>query len=88
MEIITDRSKAKRWARAIVSDVSLYNQDKIRAGIEQDNLFETLAAELQEGRELYESRVDPGILQATHYFDQAVVDVLFKPAGKFPSKIW
>ena len=39
MEIITDRSKAKRWARAIVSDVSLYNQDKIRAGIEQDNLF-------------------------------------------------
>jgi len=88
MELITDRNKAKRWARAIASDLSLYNQEKIRAGIEQDNLFEALEAELQEGRELYESRVAPEILQSTHYFDQAVVDVLFKPAGKFPSKIW
>jgi hypothetical protein len=88
MELITDRKKARRWARAIVSDVSLYNQDKIRAGIEQDNLFETMEAELQEGRELYESRVDPALLGNTHYYDQAVVDVLFKPAGKFPSKIW
>ena len=88
MERITDQGKARRWARTIVSDIRLYNQDKIREGIEQDTLFEVLAEELQEGRELYESRVAPEILQSTHFFDLAVVDVLFKSTHKFRSKIW
>ena len=88
MEPITEKDKARRWARAIVSDISLYNPEKIRAGIEQDNLFESLEAELQEGRELYQSRVAPEILQSTNYFELAVVDVLFKYTGKIQSKIW
>lgn len=88
MERITDKDKARRWARTIVSDISLYNQEKIREGIEQDNLFEVLAEELQEGRELYESRVAPEILETTRFFDLAVVDVLFKNTNKFRSRIW
>ena len=88
MDTITDKGKARRWARAIVSDIALYNPDKIQAGIEQDNLFEALADELQEGRDLYQSRVAPEIRQATNYYDLAVVDVLFKNTGKYKSRIW
>ena len=41
-----ERTKAMRLARAIASDISLYNEQKIVRGIEQDNLFETLKDEI------------------------------------------
>ena len=41
-----------------------------------------------EGQGYYLSRVDPEIAKSTNYFDQALVDVLLKPAGHIPSKIW
>jgi hypothetical protein len=52
-----EKMKAMRLARAIASDISLYNEQKIIKGIEQDNLFEVLKDEIAEGRELYKSRV-------------------------------
>ena len=38
-----EKVKAMRLARAIASDISLYNEQKIIKGIEQDNLFEVLS---------------------------------------------
>ena len=52
-----EKMKAMRLARAIASDISLYNEQKIIKGIEQDNLFEVLKDEIEEGRELYKTRV-------------------------------
>ena len=63
-----EKIKAMRLARAIASDISLYNEQKITKGIEQDNLFEVLKEELEEGRELYKSRVSPEILQKMNFF--------------------
>ena len=37
-----------RLARAIASDISLYNEQKIIQGIEHDNLFETLRVALEQ----------------------------------------
>lgn len=76
-----------RLARAIASDISLYNEQKIIRGIEQDNLFETLKDEIEEGRELYKSRVSKEIF-STNFFDRAIVDVIIKPKGHVKSKIW
>jgi hypothetical protein len=86
--LITDPEKARRLARAIVSDINLYNPEKIQAGIENDNLFEALEEELEEGRELYRQRVAPEIVERYNFFDLAVVDMLFKFTGKYKSKIW
>lgn len=83
-----EKMKAMRLARAIASDISLYNERKIVQGIEQDNLFETLKDELEEGRELFKSRVSQEIFTTTNYFDRAVVDVVLKPKGHIKSKIW
>jgi hypothetical protein len=87
---MTDEEKAKaiRLARTIASDISVYNESKIVQGIEQDNFFETLKDELEEGRELYKSRVSSEVWTATNFFDRAVVDVILARKGHIKSKIW
>ena len=87
---MTDEEKAKaiRLARAIASDISLYNEAKIVQGIEHDNLFEILKDEIQEGRELYRSRVSAEIFGRTNFFDRAIVDVVIARKGHIKSKIW
>lgn len=87
-DLIQDPEKARRLARAIVSDVNLYNAEKVKKGIENDNLFEELEDELEEGRELYRTRVAPEIFVKYNYYDIAIVDMLFRFSGKYKSKIW
>lgn len=86
MALITDPQAARRLARAIVSDVELYNGDKIKTAIEQDNLFDALKDEIEEGRALFHERVDQS--QRGNLFDLAIVDVLLKHSAKYKSKIW
>jgi len=80
--------RAKRLARLIVSDLILYNQQKIMEGIMNDSLFELLKDEIQKGREYYEKNVDPLVLAQTNYFNETLVDMLLKGKGNIPSKIW
>lgn len=86
MALIKNVDQAFRLAKAIISDILLYNQEKVKNGIENDNLFEVLASELEEGKKLFESRIDKDVPLSV--FDRAVVDVLFKSAGRYASKIW
>lgn len=83
-----EKIKAMRLARAIASDISLYNEQKIIKGIEQDNLFEVLKEELEEGRELYKSRVSVEIFQKMNFFERAVNDIVLRSKAHVKSKIW
>ncbi|HYV49108.1 MAG TPA: hypothetical protein VFA20_29815 [Myxococcaceae bacterium] len=83
-----ERVKAMRLARAIASDISLYNEQKIIKGIEQDNLFEVLKDEIAEGRELYKSRVSQELYTTTNFFDRAIVDIVIRSKAHVKSKIW
>jgi spore germination protein GerM len=86
--LIDTPEAANRLARAIASDLSLYNEAKIKEGIENDTFFSVLHDEIAEGRAHYESRVDPAILGSTNYFDRALVDVILARKGHIKSKIW
>ena len=88
MALIEDPQRARRKARAIVSDVAIYNPEKIKEGITNDNIFEVLEEEIEEGRELYRTLVSPEILENHNFFDLALVDVLIKQSGKVESDIW
>ena len=88
MALIEDPEAARRLARAIVSDVALYNQAKVQEGIKNDNVFELMEEELNEGRKLYLSRVSPVIAGEYNFFDLAIVDVLVKQSGRIESDIW
>ena len=83
-----EKIKAQRLARAIASDISLYNEQKIVKGIEQDNLFDVLKDELAEGRELYKSRVGTELFTTTNFFDRAIVDIVVRSKAHVKSKIW
>lgn len=88
MKLITNPDQAKRLARTILSDILMYNQPKVKEGIEKDSLFDVLADELAEGKKYYEGMVDEGIRQSSNFFNEAVADILLKQAGKIKSDIW
>jgi hypothetical protein len=83
-----EKFKAHRLAQWIAQDISLYNEQKIVKGIEQDNLFDVLKDELEEGRALYKSRVSQEVYTTTNLFDRAIVDFIIRPKGRVKSKIW
>jgi hypothetical protein len=88
MNVVKDLDVARRIARAVVSDIALYNAKKVEEGIVNDTLFDLLKGEIEEGRAYYLSRIDPEIASDTNFFNQALVDVLIKPTGRIPSKAW
>lgn len=87
MNLIDNPDQAKRLARAILSDVAMYNKEKVESGIKNDNIFDVLKEELEEGRQHFISRVSANINPDSVY-EIAVVDVLIKRAGKIESSIW
>lgn len=87
MRIIETEEAARRLARAIASDLSLYNEEKILQGLQSDDLYEALAEEIEEGRELFRSRVTPE-LYAKNYYDRAIIDLLIKSKGHIKCKLW
>ncbi len=87
MALIETEEAARRLARAIASDLSLYNEEKIVQGIQNDDLFTVLAEEIEEGRALYKSRVSPDLYQK-NFYDRALVDILVRSKGHVQSKMW
>lgn len=71
-----------------MSDIMLYNQAKVKEGIEKDTLFDVLADELGEGLKYYENMVDESVRSSTNFFNEAVADVLLKQGGRIKSDIW
>jgi len=63
--------KARRFARIIVSDVALYNQDAVVEGLKNGTFFELLKNDVDEGRELYEKRVPAAIKAIKDYYQEA-----------------
>ena len=88
MRSISSNDEARRLARTILSDILLYNQAKVKEGIEKDSLFDVLSEELAEGRKYYESMVESSLRQCTNFFNEAVIDILLKQGGKHKSDIW
>lgn len=87
MPLIETEEAARRLARAIASDLYLYNEDKIVAAIANDNLFVALTEEIEEGRSLYKRRVSPELFPK-NFYDRALVDVIVKSKGHIKSKLW
>ena len=87
MALIETEEAARRLARAIASDLSLYNEEKIVEGIQKDTLFTVLADELEEGRALFKSRVSPELFNK-NFYDRAIIDILVRSKGHVQSKMW
>ena len=87
MALIETEKDARRLARAIASDLSLYNEEKIIEGVEADNLFDVMSEEIEEGRAHYKSRVSPALYDK-NFYDRAIVDILVRSKGHIKSVVW
>ncbi|CAG1065964.1 hypothetical protein BAC1_01560 [uncultured bacterium] len=88
MKLINSPEAAARLARTIVSDIALYNREKILDGIKHDNIFDLLEKELKEGLDLYRSRLAPEMDTTNSYYNRSIVDILIKRNGNIESEIW
>ncbi len=87
MALIETEEAARRLARAIASDLSLYNEEKIVEGVQNDNLFAVLSDEIEEGRALFKSRVAPDLFKK-NFYDRAIIDILVRSKGHIASPMW
>ena len=84
----SDIKMASRLARAIASDLSIYNKDKIEQGLENDNVFEMIEDELDEGRALYAKKVPKEIVENMNLFERAIVDTIVASRKHVKAKIF
>jgi hypothetical protein len=88
MDPIRDPVRAERLARALVSDLMIYDPEKVRTGIRNDDLFERLSDEIARARKHFVERVDPELAAKHSLFERALVDVLVYRSRDVPSRIW
>ena len=88
MSGLHEPERVARLARAILSDVMLYHAEEVRRGIDADDLFERLAAELEEARAYFESRVEAAVARQCNAWNRALVDVLVFRSRAVRSRIW
>jgi len=64
--------EARRLARLILSDIVIYNAAKVERGIRENNFFDVLRDEIEEGRQYYDSRVPFRVRQDTEIFNETL----------------
>lgn len=75
---------ARRFARLLVSEIKLYNKQKVEAGCAEGNLYERLREDIDRSRQVYDKRVAPPVAARYDYFHQELVNTL---AEGDPSKL-
>ncbi|HYI11754.1 MAG TPA: response regulator [Thermoanaerobaculia bacterium] len=64
--------EARRLARLILSDIIIYHVQKVDEGIRDNNFFEILREEIEEGRQYYDSRVPLRIRQDSEIYTETL----------------
>jgi hypothetical protein len=81
VEVDSDEEKrlhidAQRFARLLVSEIKLYNEQKVADGREKSDLYERLREYIDRSREMYDKRVKPEVAQKFDYFHHELVTTL------------
>jgi hypothetical protein len=71
-----DDQSARRYARLLVSEIKLYNENAVRLGRQHHDLLSRLRPEIDRARRLYEERVPAHIPARATYFDDELVQTL------------
>ncbi|MGH9880245.1 MAG: hypothetical protein ACRD6N_02320 [Pyrinomonadaceae bacterium] len=67
---------ARRFARLLVSEIKLYNEQKVIEGRSQHDLYERLREYIDRSREMYDKRVKPEVARKYDYFHHELVTTL------------
>jgi hypothetical protein len=67
---------ARRFARLLVSEIKLYNEQKVKEGRESNDLYDRLKEAIDRSREMYDKRVQPPVAAKFDYFHYEIVNTL------------
>ncbi|CAN5290102.1 hypothetical protein BH20ACI1_BH20ACI1_10750 [soil metagenome] len=80
---------ARRFARLLVSEIKLYNEQNVKEGRDRNDLYERLREAIDRSREMYDKRVQPPVAAKFDYFHYELVSTLAesdeqKLGGSYP----
>jgi hypothetical protein len=75
---------ARRFARLLISEIKLYNEQKVSEGRNQSDIYDRLREDIDRSRQMYDKRVAPPVAARHDYFHQELVNTL---AEGDPSKL-
>ncbi len=80
---------ARRFARLLVSEIKLYNEQKVNEGRNASDLYDRLREAIDRSREMYDKRVQPQVAAKFDYFHYELVSNLAegndaKLGGSYP----
>ena len=67
---------ARRFARLLVSEIKLYNENKVKEGRSNADLYDRLREDIDRSRQMYDKRVSPPVAARHDYFHQELVNLL------------
>lgn len=69
-------NEARRFARLLVSEIKLYNEDEVYNGRQNSDLYLRLKRDVDRSREMYEKRVHPAIAKTADHFHEELIRIL------------
>jgi hypothetical protein len=69
-------NEARRFARLLVSEIKLYNEQKVREGRDNSDLYDRLHEDIDRSRQMYDKRVRPEVSSRYDYFHHELVNML------------
>ncbi len=69
-------NEARRFARLLVSEIMLYNEEAVERGRQERDLYHRLRADIDRSRAMYQKRVHPSVQSSVDHFHTEVVRVL------------
>jgi hypothetical protein len=77
-------AEARRFARLLVTEIKLYNEEAVSEGRTANDLYTRLQADIDRSREMYEKRAHPLVQEKIDYFHEQLVSIL---AQEEPSRM-
>jgi hypothetical protein len=75
-ERIREEESARRYARLLLSEVKLYNEDVVNEGRRERDLLARLGPEIERARRLYEEKIPLPVRERVDCFDEELVRTL------------
>ena len=76
LEDDTRHEEARRFARLLVSEIKLYNEEAVERGRVERDLAQRLKEDIDRSREMYEKRIPPEVRAGRDYFHDELVRIL------------
>ena len=75
-EEVRRHEEAKRFARLLVSEIRLYNEQAVQTGKLARDIYKRLKEDIDRSREMYEHRVPAEVRANSNYFYDELVRIL------------